>query len=238
MRSGFIVAAAQMLAVSSVHMIVSDFRLDYALIQTAITGMMSAVLTIGTLPFLENLFGVTSSIRFLELANPNHPLLKRMLVEAPGTYHHSIIVGNLAEAAANDIGADALLVRVGSLYHDIGKLKRPYFFIENQLTRTTSRQAVSQPEHSHNHISRERRSRHGARRSCPGDNRHHRAAPRHIGRRTSTAGPRELRSQMRVLEVNERLQICGAQTQVPRSGSGHAGRLCGGGCPFAEQTDS
>lgn len=143
MRSGFIVAAAQMLAVSSVHMIVADFRLDYALIQTAITGMMSAVLTIGTLPFFENLFGVTSSIRFLELANPNQPLLKRMLVEAPGTYHHSIIVGNLAEAAANEIGADALLVRVGSMYHDIGKLKRPYFFIENQLTQDNPHDKLS-----------------------------------------------------------------------------------------------
>jgi len=143
MRSGFIVAAAQMFAVSSLHMMVSDFRLDYALIQTGITGMMSAVLTIGTLPFFENLFGVTSSIRFLELANPNQPLLKRMLVEAPGTYHHSIIVGNLAEAAANDIGADALLVRVGSLYHDIGKLKRPYFFIENQLTQDNPHDKLS-----------------------------------------------------------------------------------------------
>lgn len=143
MRSGFIVAAAQMFAVSSVHMIVADFRLLYALIQTAITGMMSAVLTIGTLPFLENLFGVTSSIRFLELANPNQPLLKRMLVEAPGTYHHSIIVGNLAEAAANEIGADALLVRVGSMYHDIGKLKRPYFFIENQLTQDNPHDKLS-----------------------------------------------------------------------------------------------
>jgi putative nucleotidyltransferase with HDIG domain len=134
MRSGFIVAAAQILTVVSTHMMVADFNLVFALIQAGFTGMMSAVLTIGTLPFLENLFGVTSSIRFLELANPNQPLLKRMLVEAPGTYHHSIIVGNLAEAAANDIGADALLVRVGALYHDIGKLKRPYFFIENQLT--------------------------------------------------------------------------------------------------------
>lgn len=134
MRSGFIVAAAQILTVLSTHMMAADFSLVFALIQTGITGMMSAVLTIGTLPFLENLFGVTSSIRFLELANPNQPLLKRMLVEAPGTYHHSIIVGNLAEAAASDIGADALLVRVGALYHDIGKLKRPYFFIENQLT--------------------------------------------------------------------------------------------------------
>jgi len=134
MRSGFIVAAAQMVAVLSMYLIVSDFDIADALIQTGVTGMMSAVLTIGTLPFFENLFGVTSSIRFLELANPNHPLLKRMLLEAPGTYHHSVIVGNLAEAAANDIGADPVLVRVGALYHDIGKLKRPYFFIENQLT--------------------------------------------------------------------------------------------------------
>lgn len=143
MRSGFIVAAVQMFTVASMHMIVSDFHLVYALIQTAITGMMSAVLTIGTLPFFENLFGVTSSIRFLELGNPNHPLLKRMLVEAPGTYHHSIIVGNLAEAAASDIGADALLVRVGSLYHDIGKLKRPYFFIENQLSQDNPHDKLS-----------------------------------------------------------------------------------------------
>lgn len=134
MRSGFIVAAVQMLAVSSIYMMTSNFNLVFAVIQAGITGMMSAVLTIGSLPFLENLFGVTSSIRFLELANPNHPLLKRMLLEAPGTYHHSVIVGNLAEAAANDIGADGVLVRVGALYHDIGKLKRPYFFIENQLT--------------------------------------------------------------------------------------------------------
>ncbi|MEM5770570.1 MAG: HDIG domain-containing metalloprotein, partial [Bacillota bacterium] len=64
---------------------------------------------------------------------PNQPLLQRMLIEAPGTYHHSIVVGNLAEAAADSIGADPVLVRVGAYYHDIGKLKRPYFFIENQL---------------------------------------------------------------------------------------------------------
>jgi putative nucleotidyltransferase with HDIG domain len=70
----------------------------------------------------------------LELSNPNRPLLKRLLMEAPGTYHHSILVGNLAEAAAEAVHADATLVRVGSMYHDIGKLKRPYFFIENQFT--------------------------------------------------------------------------------------------------------
>ena len=76
---------------------------------------------------------VTSDTVLLELANPNEPLLKRLLVEAPGTYHHSILVGNLAEAAAQAVHADPLLVRVGAYYHDIGKIKRPYFFIENLL---------------------------------------------------------------------------------------------------------
>lgn len=97
-------------------------------------GFLSSILTIGLLPFLENSFGITTSVRLLELSNPNQPLLRRLLLEAPGTYHHSIIVGNLAEAAAEAVGGDALLARVGASYHDIGKLKRPYFFIENQLT--------------------------------------------------------------------------------------------------------
>ncbi len=96
-------------------------------------GILSAILTTGILPFLENLFRITTIVRLLELSNFNHPLLKRLMMEAPGTYHHSILVGNLAEAAADAIGANALLVRVASYYHDIGKLKRPYFFIENQL---------------------------------------------------------------------------------------------------------
>jgi putative nucleotidyltransferase with HDIG domain len=69
----------------------------------------------------------------LELAHPSQPLLRRLLTEAPGTYHHSIIVGNLAERAAEQIGVDSLLVRVGAYYHDIGKLHRPYYFAENQF---------------------------------------------------------------------------------------------------------
>lgn len=96
-------------------------------------GFLSAILAYGSLPFLESGFKVTTSVRLLELSNPGQPLLKRLLIEAPGTYHHSILVGNLGEAAADAVGADSLLVRVGSYYHDIGKLKRPYFFIENQL---------------------------------------------------------------------------------------------------------
>ncbi|NLZ43458.1 MAG: HDIG domain-containing protein, partial [Clostridia bacterium] len=96
-------------------------------------GIFSIALANGFLPFLEQLFRVTSALSLLELANPNMPLLKRLLIEAPGTYHHSIIMGNLAEAAADAIGADSILVRVGAYYHDIGKLQRPYFFVENQI---------------------------------------------------------------------------------------------------------
>lgn len=99
----------------------------------AVNGIGSSVLTIGLLPFLEQTFGVTSSIRLLELSNPNQPLLRRLLVEAPGTYHHSILVGNLAEAAAESIGANSLLVRTAAYYHDVGKMRRPYFFVENQI---------------------------------------------------------------------------------------------------------
>lgn len=102
-------------------------------IMGAMNGFLSAIFAYGSLPFLESGFKVTTSVRLLELSNPNQPLLKRLLIEAPGTYHHSILVGNLGEAAADAVGADSLLVRVGSYYHDIGKLKRPYFFIENQL---------------------------------------------------------------------------------------------------------
>ncbi|MDR7521077.1 MAG: HDIG domain-containing protein [Armatimonadota bacterium] len=96
-------------------------------------GLLAAVITIGVLPFLEQLFGLITPIKLLELANPAHPLLRRLQLEAPGTYHHSIMVGNLAEAAAEAIGADALLVRVGTYYHDVGKLRRPAFFVENQV---------------------------------------------------------------------------------------------------------
>ena len=98
-----------------------------------INGLLSAILTIGSLPFLENAFGITTPVKLLELSNPNQPLLHRLLVEAPGTYHHSMMVANLAEGAADATGADQLLTRVGAYYHDIGKTRRPYFFIENQL---------------------------------------------------------------------------------------------------------
>jgi putative nucleotidyltransferase with HDIG domain len=98
-----------------------------------ISGIFSAVLTIGTLPFLETVFGITTSIKLLELSSPNQFLLRELMTNAPGTYNHSVVAANLAESAAEAVGADPLLARVGAYYHDIGKMKRPFFFIENQI---------------------------------------------------------------------------------------------------------
>lgn len=99
-----------------------------------VSALMSAVLTIGLLPFFETSLGILSDIKLLSLASPNQPLLKKLLVESPGTYHHSIMVANLSETACEAIGANGLLARVGSYYHDIGKTVRPHYFIENQLS--------------------------------------------------------------------------------------------------------
>ncbi|MEP0828268.1 MAG: HDIG domain-containing protein [bacterium] len=95
--------------------------------------ILSPLLTIGILPLFESLFGFTTDITLLELSDLNRPLLKRLSLEAPGTYHHSIIVGSLAEAGAKAIEANALLARVGAYYHDIGKMEIPEYFVENQL---------------------------------------------------------------------------------------------------------
>lgn len=98
-----------------------------------VNGIIAIIITIGTLPLWENMFSILTPMKLLELSNPNHPLLRKLLLEAPGTYHHSLMVGNLSEAAAESIGANPLLTRVGAYYHDIGKVKRPYYFKENQF---------------------------------------------------------------------------------------------------------
>ena len=99
----------------------------------AANGVLSAIFTIGILPIFESIFKIITPLKLLELSNPNQPLIKKLLLEAPGTYHHSLMVGNLAEMATEAIGGNALLARVGAYYHDIGKLKRPNFFKENQM---------------------------------------------------------------------------------------------------------
>ena len=134
-KAGIYVALANVVVVTATGMMLNSSLsiLAFGALIAVLNGLLSSILTIGSLPYLEAGFGITTSIKLLELSNPNQPLLKRVLLEAPGTYHHSILVGNLAEAAADAVGADSLTVRVGAYYHDIGKLKRPYFFIENQL---------------------------------------------------------------------------------------------------------
>ncbi len=96
-------------------------------------GCISAAFVFVSLKIFENIFGVMTNFSLLELSDFNHPLLKRMILECPGTYHHSLFVSNLSEMAADSIGANALLARVGAYYHDIGKLDKPEYFTENQI---------------------------------------------------------------------------------------------------------
>lgn len=125
-----VVVAILMNLIGSVETVMDKLLLDsvYALG----SGLLSGVLAIGTLPIWEAIFRVSTPTKLLELSNPNHPLMKRLTVEAPGTYHHSILVANLAESGADALGANALLCRVGAYYHDVGKLKKPKYFKENQ----------------------------------------------------------------------------------------------------------
>ena len=88
---------------------------------------------ISGIPFIENTFDVVTTLKLLELSNPNSPLLRKLLMESPGTYHHSMLVANLAEMAAEEVGANPVVTRIGAYYHDVGKTSRPYFFKENQI---------------------------------------------------------------------------------------------------------
>ncbi len=133
-RAGLIIAGVNIITISALGLINNDGY--YLILQNSLwgvlNGFLAVILTIGILPFLESYFDITTSFKLMELSNPNQPLLKKMILEAPGTYHHSIVVGNLSETAAEEIGSNGLLARVGAIYHDIGKIKRPYFFTENQ----------------------------------------------------------------------------------------------------------
>ncbi|HEX6595249.1 MAG TPA: HDIG domain-containing protein, partial [Bacillota bacterium] len=100
----------------------------------ASSALLSAILTIGLLPFFETGLGILSDTKLLQLSSPHHPLLRKILTEAPGTYHHSVMVANLSETACEAIGANGLLARVGAYYHDLGKTVRPHYFIENQMS--------------------------------------------------------------------------------------------------------
>jgi putative nucleotidyltransferase with HDIG domain len=103
----------------------------YCLVFAAIGGIINAFLVTGTIPLIENIFYYTTDIKLLEQANFDSPVLRELMVRAPGTYHHSVLVGNLVESAAEAISANPLLARVAAYYHDIGKSSKPFYFIEN-----------------------------------------------------------------------------------------------------------
>jgi len=132
--AGFFVGVIQSVAVLTFfqHTSLRDVPVVRFCTAPFLNGLISSFLVAGLLPVFEYLFRVVTNISLLELADFNHPLLKRLVFEAPGTYHHSLMVGNLAEVASEAVGANALLARVGAYYHDIGKLEKPEYFSENQ----------------------------------------------------------------------------------------------------------
>ncbi len=122
--------------------------LAWIALAAGLCGLLSAVITVGCFVVLSMAFGVTTRLQLMELAQSDHALLRRLQDQAPGTYHHSIMVGTLAERAAANIGADALVAKVGAYYHDIGKLAQPTFYIENTLDGAASPHDVLEPEES------------------------------------------------------------------------------------------
>jgi len=108
-----------------------------------INNLICGVIVLGVLPVFEQLLRTVTNISLLELADTHHPILQRMILEAPGTYHHSLIVGNLSDSACTTIGANGLLARIGAYYHDIGKLQKPEYFIENQQIKKNLHDALS-----------------------------------------------------------------------------------------------
>ncbi len=134
--AGVYAILAQLICIASFRLIRAEYDVQ-GLIELGLAAIGSGILAVSltTLGYylLGNLFDLTTTLRLMELARPNQPLLRDLQLRAPGTYHHSLIVSNMAEEAAHRIGADALLCRVGAYYHDIGKLNNPHMFIENQL---------------------------------------------------------------------------------------------------------
>ena len=132
--TGYIAIVSAILTLSTGVLISSNFI--EVLIKsgfTVIGGILSGILALGILPFLEGSFNEVTTLKILELSNPNNVLLKKLLMDAPGTYHHSMLVANLAEMASEEVGANSVITRIGAYYHDIGKTQKPYFFAENQM---------------------------------------------------------------------------------------------------------
>ncbi|WP_371018237.1 HD family phosphohydrolase [Pseudalkalibacillus sp. JSM 102089] len=147
LKAGLLVSLINIVSVAILLMLkngqYSGIELSYHFLFAFVSGFLSSMLTLGLMPFFEAGFRIISTTRLIELSNPNHPLLRKILVETPGTYHHSVMVANLSEAACESIGANGLLARVGAYYHDIGKTKRPHFFIENQMNMENPHDKIS-----------------------------------------------------------------------------------------------
>ncbi|MFQ5812512.1 MAG: HD family phosphohydrolase [Anaerolineae bacterium] len=134
--AGIYVALANLAVILAFHLPQQDYDTVQLLTLAGfslVNGGLSASLTVAGFYLLGTLFDITTSLQLMELARPTHPLLRQLLLKAPGTYHHSILVSNMAEEAAGRIGADALLARVGAYYHDVGKIIQPHFFVDNQV---------------------------------------------------------------------------------------------------------
>ncbi|OGP50367.1 MAG: hypothetical protein A2Y79_11635 [Deltaproteobacteria bacterium RBG_13_43_22] len=135
-RMGFSLGLINMVAILALQMMHGRlFNLETPLyfFSGFLGGIVAGIVVTGFSPLIEKIFGYTTAMKLLERANMDQPLLRELMVQAPGTYHHSIIVGNMVEAAAEAIGANALLARVSAYYHDIGKIQKPIYFIENQM---------------------------------------------------------------------------------------------------------
>ena len=137
-KAGLYVASIGALFVVSIYLLekfmidIENILITRDAILIFVNGMVSSMIVLGVLPLLESVFKIVTPYALAELADHNQPVLKRLQMEAPGTYHHCLMVANLCEAAAEAIGANPILAKVGAYYHDIGKLKRPFFFVENQ----------------------------------------------------------------------------------------------------------
>jgi putative nucleotidyltransferase with HDIG domain len=134
--AGIVVTVVSFVVLLSFWLLSSDREAAHPvwmIVATGLGGLLSAIIVVGATVILGLMFGITTRMQLMELAQLNHPLLRRLQEQAPGTFHHSVIVGNLAERAADLVGADSLLVRVGCYFHDIGKVAKPVYYIENQI---------------------------------------------------------------------------------------------------------
>jgi cyclic-di-AMP phosphodiesterase PgpH len=135
-QTGLIISLANIALVTAFKLLEFPFTGNDLLIGWAFAlggGVLTGVLALGLTPIMESLFSYSSNIRLLELLNLDQPVLKELMLIAPGTYHHSMVVGQMVEAAAETIGANPMLAKAAAFYHDIGKIKKPAYFVENQM---------------------------------------------------------------------------------------------------------